>query len=413
MLVSDRTIQVTRTSVHQPSAGDPNGGGTSLDASTHPPHDAVGAYLLDALPDGERRTFERHLATCEACRLEARQLAPIVGLLPRLLELDGDAAGDPYSRDDTDAVDGAPPQALGAPLPAPSRGLRDRILAAARAEESSSAGGPTGTGAAGPTDPLAVRGQPHVPLAGGAGPDPSVDEDDEPGATVAPPPVQMRPRGRIRPGLAPPRDEASPAAMAPVAARPRREPRSEDLEDDVVPVWLSRWEAISRLGYDRLAAGLLALVTVGTLLWALALQSQLDDRGEELRALREQVEQQQSQLAQVRGRPDVTMLNVSATQEGPETARGTLFYAPGSGQGTLTVSGLPAPPEGKVYQLWYIGGGRPVAEPGGTFTVDAQGNGILPITEEVAPFQQVGLTIEPRGGSQTPTLPVVAVGANG
>ncbi|MDP9368395.1 MAG: anti-sigma factor [Chloroflexota bacterium] len=201
--------------------------------------------------------------------------------------------------------------------------------------------------------------------------------------------------------------------MAPVAARPRREPRSEDFEDDVVPVWLSRWEAISRLGYDRLAAGLLALIAAGTLLWALALQSRLDDRGEEIRTLREQVEQQQSQLAQVRGRPDVTMLNVSATQEGPETARGTLFYAPGSGQGTLTVSGLPAPPEGKVYQLWYIGNGRPVPEPGGTFTVDEQGTGILPITGEVPPFQQVGITVEPEGGSQTPTLPVVAIGANG
>ncbi len=387
------------------------------DASGQPPHDAVGAYLLDALPEAERRSFERHLATCEACQQEARDLAPVVGLLPRLLELDGDAAADLGAWDDIDEGDGSAMAAGMEPLPVPSRGLRDRILSAARAEEAdASNGGPSGAGSGGVGGPLAARGQADVPLGRGAEAAPGRDEDEEPGApVVAPPPVQMRPRGRIRPGLPPPRGEAPPAVVAPATARPRprREPRSDDLDDDVVPVWLSRWEAISRLGYDRLAAGLLALVAVGALLWALGLQSRLDDRGEEIRTLREQVEQQQSQLAQVQGRPDITMLNIGATQEGPETARGTLFYAPGSGQGTLTVTGLPAPPEGKVYQLWYLGGTRTVPEPGSTFSVDAQGTGLLPITQAVPPFEQVGLTIEPQGGSQTPTLPVVAVGANG
>lgn len=404
---SDRTIKVTGTSAHQLRSSDRNGGMTP-DAPGQPPHDAVGAYLLDALPEAERRTFERHLASCEACQQEARDLAPVVGLLPRLFELDGDAA----AWGDDDEEDAFSSRAEMEPLPAPSSGLRDRILLAARAEkdeESDSRSG--GTGSGGASSPLAARGRAGVSPSRGSGAASGPKEQDGPDAAVVPPPVPIRPRGRIRPGLAAPRDDAS---ATPATAHPRREPQAESPVDPAVaPLGFPRWEAISRLGYDRLAAGLLALVAVGTLLWALGLQSRLDDRGEEIRALREQVEQQQNQLAQVQGRPDITMLNVSATQDGPPTARGTLFYAPGSTQGALAVTGLPAPPDGKVYQLWYLGGGRPAPEPGSTFTVDAQGNGLLALTQQLAPFQQVGVTIEPQGGSQTPTLPVVAVGANG
>ncbi|MFI8346877.1 anti-sigma factor domain-containing protein [Streptomyces sp. NPDC085596] len=44
-------------------------------------HDAVGAYVLDALPPGERAAFENHLAACAACREEAAQLMDaVVGL---------------------------------------------------------------------------------------------------------------------------------------------------------------------------------------------------------------------------------------------------------------------------------------------------------------------------------------------
>jgi len=38
------------------------------------PHDLTGAYALDALPETERATFERHLDTCPACAGEVRVL---------------------------------------------------------------------------------------------------------------------------------------------------------------------------------------------------------------------------------------------------------------------------------------------------------------------------------------------------
>ncbi len=49
-------------------------------------HDAIGAYILDALPDDERSAFEAHLRDCPSCQQELRELGPIAGLLPRLYD---------------------------------------------------------------------------------------------------------------------------------------------------------------------------------------------------------------------------------------------------------------------------------------------------------------------------------------
>lgn len=37
-------------------------------------HTMTGAYAADALPDGERALFEQHLATCQTCQQEVREL---------------------------------------------------------------------------------------------------------------------------------------------------------------------------------------------------------------------------------------------------------------------------------------------------------------------------------------------------
>ncbi len=53
--------------------------------SQRPPADVcddVGAYLLGALDDSGRARFEAHLATCQACRMEAEALGKVVDILP-------------------------------------------------------------------------------------------------------------------------------------------------------------------------------------------------------------------------------------------------------------------------------------------------------------------------------------------
>jgi hypothetical protein len=73
----------------------------------------AGAYVLGALAPGERAAYERHLATCAACREEVAQLAGLPGLLGRL---DPDTA-----------------LAVGRPVAAPPE-LMDKVLAGARGE---------------------------------------------------------------------------------------------------------------------------------------------------------------------------------------------------------------------------------------------------------------------------------------
>jgi anti-sigma-K factor RskA len=68
-------------------------------------HEQLAAYVLDALDAQERREFEAHLAECEECRTNLASLNETVGVLAY-------------------ATEG----------PEPPGGLRDRIVAAARAE---------------------------------------------------------------------------------------------------------------------------------------------------------------------------------------------------------------------------------------------------------------------------------------
>ena len=44
--------------------------------------DAAGAYVLEAMPEGEREAFERHLDECAICREEVAELLPAAHALP-------------------------------------------------------------------------------------------------------------------------------------------------------------------------------------------------------------------------------------------------------------------------------------------------------------------------------------------
>jgi anti-sigma-K factor RskA len=72
----------------------------------------------------------------------------------------------------------------------------------------------------------------------------------------------------------------------------------------------------------------------------------------------------------------------------------------------VKMNGVPAPPEGKVYQMWLIpkDGSAPVSQG----LMDEEALSKPAVVQGISSAAALGITVEPVGGSQSPTLPTVA-----
>lgn len=78
------------------------------------------------------------------------------------------------------------------------------------------------------------------------------------------------------------------------------------------------------------------------------------------------------------------------------------------GRATLQVRGLPAAPEGQVYQVWLKRGDGPPTPTHTLFTVRPDGRAAVNVDEAVDGVEELLVTAEPTGGSMSPTSsPVV------
>ena len=85
---------------------------------------------------------------------------------------------------------------------------------------------------------------------------------------------------------------------------------------------------------------------------------------------------------------------------------GRFLYSPSLDQGVLVAHGLADPGAHETYELWLIHDGTPV--PAGVFRPDASGAAVADISGIVRGAELVAVTIEPAGGSETPTGAVLA-----
>ncbi len=103
----------------------------------------------------------------------------------------------------------------------------------------------------------------------------------------------------------------------------------------------------------------------------------------------------------------------------PTNTAGQVVALSGQGSGTvlvannhsyvrLTIDGLPPLESGKVYQLWFLGGGAPIS--GGTFAANPDGSGQFEINGLAwsPEYTSIAITIEPSGGNTAPTSDIVA-----
>ncbi|WP_158865407.1 anti-sigma factor [Leifsonia sp. AG29] len=114
--------------------------------------------------------------------------------------------------------------------------------------------------------------------------------------------------------------------------------------------------------------------------------------------------QQATALAQINAAPDVQ--RATAPVSGGGTA--TLVWSGKLGTSALIADDLPPLPQGKTYELWYIRDGA--ATPAGTMQPAGTGSTWRVLTGRMAAGDTVGVTVEPRGGSDKPTTkPIVAI----
>jgi anti-sigma-K factor RskA len=131
-----------------------------------------------------------------------------------------------------------------------------------------------------------------------------------------------------------------------------------------------------------------------------------------LRAAQDQTLLRQAQdVLAVLTAPDAQHVTLVAAQSKPQPA-GKAIYLPRKGGLVFMASNLAPLPPRKTYQLWLLParGGAPL--PAGIFTPDVQGAAavIMPPLPSGVEATNFAVTVEPEGGSRTPTMPIVLVG---
>lgn len=139
-------------------------------------------------------------------------------------------------------------------------------------------------------------------------------------------------------------------------------------------------------------------------------QSQSDAQRltQEVATLRAFIGEKEAALAQAQMelsvllQPGVRVAVLPGVADGYRTATVTVFYAPQSTTAYVSVANLPPLPPEQTYQVWLIK--RNQRAPSRVFNTDASGVSrlIVQSNEPFSTFQNISITIEPAGGSETP-----------
>jgi anti-sigma-K factor RskA len=141
--------------------------------------------------------------------------------------------------------------------------------------------------------------------------------------------------------------------------------------------------------------------------------TQIAELNQKLVTAEQQLNEAQTQLMRERqerellGSPASAVFSLTGTEDVPG-AKARLVFDQKTGKAVLFVEGLPDAPQGKAYQIWWITDPKKPA-PGGTFKTGAEGKGELrdQIPQQYTKASFFAVTVEPEGGSQSPTGSII------
>lgn len=104
---------------------------------------------------------------------------------------------------------------------------------------------------------------------------------------------------------------------------------------------------------------------------------------------------------------EITLRGVDDSGQVVASLRCRIIVSPNSESAVMVAENFPALDDTSTYQVWLRRDGE--INSLGVFQVDAAGNGLLIFTADVLaqPFDSIGVTVEPMGGSAEPTTPSV------
>jgi anti-sigma-K factor RskA len=159
---------------------------------------------------------------------------------------------------------------------------------------------------------------------------------------------------------------------------------------DVSPP-VSRWR---RRTVAAVAAGVLA-VGAGTATWAIQ-----EQRVREERAVATAAQAEVDRIQAVLAAPDAVVRSSAV----PGGGRVTMVASPSLDRGVVLLSGARSPGADHAYQLWLIHAGQAT----GAGVLAAGASTATRLVDGLGGADGLGLTLEPAGGSPTPTLPTLA-----
>lgn len=162
---------------------------------------------------------------------------------------------------------------------------------------------------------------------------------------------------------------------------------------------------VRRMGFLKILAAASVAALIGVLIWAISLNNKYQSLQQQNAALSYEVAQTASRLtqmeqdAQMMQTPTVKMAAMQGTAIAPQ-AFATVYWDTTSKNVYMMINNLPQPASDKQYQLWALIDGKPVDL--GVF--DVKQKQLLVKMKNVQNAQAFAVTLEPRGGSPSPTM---------
>lgn len=106
--------------------------------------------------------------------------------------------------------------------------------------------------------------------------------------------------------------------------------------------------------------------------------------------------------------PELKLIELGGQEVAPQSSARVLWDV--NNRRWAVVVNLPPPPQGKVYQLWFVTKDAKISA--GLLKTDGSGQGITLVTvpSDINQFDATAITLEPEGGSAQPTSQIYALG---